>query len=273
MSRPTLALVLWGMLSSVLFGPAVPGLSAQGKNAESNGEEISFVEHLGSRLPADLELIDEQGQPIRLDSLIQKPTILMMVYYTCPGICTPLLNEVAAVIERTTLEPGQDFQLLAVSFDPTDTPELARKKQTNYVSSVDRPGFGPEHWRFMTGTPEAVAVLCDSIGFRYKESGGEYTHAGGLVVLAADRKIVRYLYGTDFLPFDFRMALAEARDGKVTASVSRVLAYCFSYDPESRTYVFALFKVFGTVMLFFVAGLALFLVFAGRNNRRDGRTE
>lgn len=175
------------------------------------------------------------------------------------------------MIERTTLVPGRDYQLLAVSFDPKDTPELARKKQANYVASVGRTDFGPEHWRFMTGTPGAIATLCDSIGFRYVESGGEYLHAGGLVVLSPERKVVRYLYGTDFLPFDFRMALVEARNGKVMPSISRVLAYCFSYDPESRTYVFALFKVFGTVMLFFIAGLALFLVYGGKRRTRDNQ--
>jgi protein SCO1/2 len=251
----------------------LPAFRAQAEEATTVGqsEEIAFVEHLGSHLPGDLELLDEQGQPIRLDSLINQPTILMMVYYTCPGICTPLLNEVAAVIERTALVPGKDYRLLAVSFDPTDTPELARQKQANYVASVGRSDFGPEHWRFTTGSPEAVAALCDSIGFRYRESGGEFVHAGGLVVLSPERKIVRYLYGTDFLPFDFRMALVEARNGTVMPSISRVLAYCFSYDPESRTYVFALFKVFGTVMLFFVAGLALFLVYAGKKRPVGGR--
>ncbi|MCA9786119.1 MAG: SCO family protein [Calditrichaeota bacterium] len=236
-------------------------------------DEIAFVEHLGGHVPGSVEFIDENGQPVRLDSLIHKPTILMMVYYTCPGICTPLLNEVAAVIGRTSLIPGDDYMLLAVSFDPTDTPELARQKQANYISSVDRQNFRPEHWRFLTGSQEAITALSDSVGFRYKETGGEFIHAGGLIVLAPDGKIVRYLYGTDFLPFDFRMALVEARSGKIMPSISRVLAYCFSYDPESRTYVFALFKVFGIVMLFFIAGLAIFLVYAGRNRTRKAQRD
>ena len=230
-----------------------PGPGGVASVADGAGEVAEFDEHLGEYLPPDIVLTDEQGQKVVLGEFIDRPTILMLVYYSCPGICTPLLNEVADVLGKSSLDPGrQPFQLLTVSFEPKDDYKMAGAKRANYLKQVGRP-LPPETWRFFTGDAENLARLTSAVGFRYKRAGGEYTHPGGLIILSPEGKIVRYLYGIEFLPFDFQMGIYEAAQGKVTPTTARLLRFCFSYDPAARTYVFNLARVVASVMLISVA--------------------
>jgi protein SCO1/2 len=237
---------------------------------DDDGNYVDFDEHLGEYLPGDITLRNEDGEPVTLAETIDRPTILSFVYYSCPGICTPLLNEVADVLGKTTLDPqAEPFQLLTVSFEPTDTPLVAREKRANYLDLISRP-VPPETWRFFTGDAENIARITAAAGFRYKRAGAEYVHPGGLIILAPDRKIVRYLYGTEFLPFDFEMGVHEAQRGKVTPTTARLLRFCFSYDPSGRTYVFNLARVVGSVMAISIVFFAVFLFFSTRRHRREG---
>lgn len=236
--------------------------------AQLNEEAVEFQEHLGEFIPGDITLRDEQGRPVVLADVIDKPTILMMVYFECPGICTPLLNEVADILGKSQLDPTkQPFQLLAVSFEPKDTAEMARLKRANYLKLVGRP-LPEETWRFFTGDQASIDRLTGAVGFRYKRAGIEYTHAGGLVIVSPDRKITRYLLGTEFLPFDFQMGVYEASRGTVMPTTARLMRMCFSYDPEGRTYVFNVMRVTAFVMLSSLAFFAVFLYFTTRRQRR-----
>lgn len=236
--------------------------------AQLNEDAVEFQEHLGEFVPGDIVLRDEQGQPVDLATFVDKPTILMMVYFECPGICTPLMNEVADILGKSRLDPTRDpYQLLAVSFEPKDTPEMARLKRANYLKLVGRP-LPESTWRFFTGDQEAIDRLAGAVGFRYKRAGQEYTHPGGLVILAPDRKITRYLFGTEFLPFDFQMGVYEASRGTVMPTTARLLRMCFSYDPEGRTYVFNLTRVVAFVMVTTIIIFGLFLYFTTRRTRR-----
>jgi protein SCO1/2 len=249
------------LLAAVPFA-AVPA------RAQLNEEAVEYQEHLGEYIPGDIMLRDEQGQTVALADVIDKPTILMMVYFECPGICTPLLNEVADILGKSQLDPTkQPFQLLAVSFEPNDTSEMARMKRANYLKLVGRP-LPEETWRFMTGDQASIDRLTGAVGFRYKRAGSEYTHAGGLVVVAPDRKITRYLLGTEFLPFDFQMGVYEASRGTVMPTTARLMKMCFSYDPEGRTYVFNIVRVTAFVMLSSLAVFVTFLYFTTRRKRR-----
>ncbi len=177
--------------------------------------------------------------------LVDRPTILNFVYFDCPGVCTPLLNEVADVLGKSDLDPRREpFQLLTVSFEPRDTPQVAAEKRANYLALLSRP-LPPETWRFLTGDAEELRRLTAAAGFSYKKAGFEYIHPGGLILLSSERQIVRYLYGTEFLPFDFKMGVLEAAKGTVLPTTARLLTICFSYDPQGRTYVFNLLKVVG----------------------------
>jgi len=237
-------------------------------SAQLNEDAVEFQEHLGEYIPGDITLRDEQGRTVTLAEFIDKPTILMMVYFECPGICTPLLNEVADILGKSQLDPTkQPYQLLAVSFEPNDTPEMATLKRANYLKLVGRP-LPEETWRFFTGDQASIDRLTGAVGFRYKRAGTEYTHAGGLVIVAPDRKITRYLMGTEFLPFDFQMGVYEASRGTVMPTTARLMRMCFSYDPEGRTYVFNVMRVTAFVMLTSLAFFATFLYFTTRRKRR-----
>ncbi|MBC8423565.1 SCO family protein [bacterium] len=225
---------------------------------------VEFTEHLGEYVPGDIALVDENGETVLLADYVDRPTILSLVYYACPGICTPLLNEVADILGKSSLDPAQQpFQLLTVSFEPKDTPELAREKRANYLQLLSRP-LPPETWHFFTGDQANIDRLTRAVGFSYKRAGNEYIHPGGLIILAPDRKIVRYLPGTRFLPFDFQMGVHEASRGKVTPTTARLLRFCFSYDPVGRTYVFNLARVVGSVMLISILIFVGFLYFSTR---------
>ncbi|MEN8007761.1 MAG: SCO family protein [Candidatus Krumholzibacteriota bacterium] len=244
---------------AVLFaGPAA---------AQLNEDAVEFTEHLGEYVPGDITLRDETGQPVVLSEFVDRPTIVSMVYFECPGICTPLLNEVADILGKSNLDPDkQPFQLVSISFEPKDTPEMARLKQENYLNLVGRE-LPKDTWRFFTADQENIDKMTTALGFAYKRAGKEYTHPGGLVILSPDRKIVRYLYGLQFLPFDFQMGVYEASQGKVRPTTARLLNFCFSYDPEGRTYVFNLARVIGTVMLISIVFFIGFLVFTTRGKR------
>jgi protein SCO1/2 len=254
-------LLVWTLVSISLVWAAPPAA------AQLNEDAVEFDEHLGEFVPGDITLRDEHGQTVVLSDLVDRPTFVSMVYFECPGICTPLLNEVADILGKSNLDPDkQPFQLISVSFEPKDTPEMALAKQANYLQLVGREL--PENtWRVFTADPAHIDKMTGALGFRYKRAGQEYTHPGGLVILAPDRKIVRYLYGLKFLPFDFQMGVYEASQGKVRPTTARLLNFCFSYDPVGRTYVFNLARVVGTVMLISLVFFIGFLVFTTRGKR------
>lgn len=233
----------------------------------TNESPIEFTEHLGEYIPGDIELIDENGNSINIGEFITKPTILMFVYYECPGICTPLLTEVADVLGKTNFDYDKiPFQLLTVSFDPRDKPEIAAKKRINYLKQVGKP-LPSDIWRFFTGTQENINKLTNAVGFSYQRAGLDFTHPGGLILLSPERKIVRYLYGIEFLPFEFKMGIMEAAQGKVSPTTAKLLRYCFSYDPIGRTYVFNIARVVATVMIISVIFFSGFLIFVTRRKR------
>jgi protein SCO1/2 len=258
----------WLRAKLALAALALAAFAAGPASAQLNEEAVEYQEHLGEFIPGDIVLRDEQGQSVALADFIDKPTILMMVYFECPGICTPLLNEVADILGKSQLDPTkQPYQLLAVSFEPKDTPEMATMKRANYLKLVGRP-LPEETWRFFTGDQASIDRLTGAVGFRYKRAGKEYTHAGGLVIISPDRKITRYLMGTEFLPFDFQMGVYEASRGTVMPTTARLMRMCFSYDPEGRTYVFNVMRVTAFVMLSSLAFFAVFLYYTTRRKRR-----
>ncbi len=253
-----LVLVAWGLMTERSL--------AQDEASEPGA--VNFDEHLGEFIPGDIILTDEYGQQVNMAEFIDKPTILNFVYFECPGICTPLLNEIADILGKSKLDPAkQPFQLLTVSFEPKDTPEMARAKRKNYLELVGRP-LPEETWRFFTGDAENIARFTKAAGFSYKRAGKEYTHPGGIVILSPERKIVRYFYGVKFLPFDFQMGVYEAAQGNVIPTTARFLQFCFSYEPESKTYAFNLARVVGVVMIISLIIFIIFLYFSTRQNRR-----
>jgi protein SCO1/2 len=233
--------------------------------------EIGIVEHLGDYAPLDLHFVDEFGDTLLLDELIDKPTVVSLVYLNCPGICSPLLSGVVDVLDRMDLKPGKDYQAITLSFDPSDTPELAADKKRNYFKAFRKGPFPEEEWKWLTGDSISIHQFTDAVGFKYKKEGRDYIHAGALIVLGPDGKISRYLRGIEFQPFDLKMAITEASEGRVGPTISKVLLYCFSYDPEGKKYVFNFTKVGGTLFLFMLAIFVAFLTI--KKQTKKGESE
>lgn len=228
---------------------------------------VGVDEKLGQSIPLDAVFLDEAGKPVPLRALITKPTLLLLVYYECPSICNPLMNSLVETLNRTDIEPGRDYQVLTISFDETETPALAARKKENYLKSFQRP-FPPEAWRFLTGDKKSIDAITDAVGFRFVRTGRDFNHAGVITVLASDGKITRYLHGIQFMPFDIKMSLIEASKGKTMPPLNRVLAFCYSYDPEGRKYTFNLLKVAGISMFTFIGLFVAWLVITSKRQKK-----
>jgi len=225
--------------------------------------EMGIEEKLGQIISLDTVFNDESGNRISLRQLINKPTILAPVYYSCPDVCSFLLYNLARALNQLSSEPGKEYQVLAASFDETEKPPLALEKKRLYLKMIEKP-FPEEAWRFLTGEEENIRKLTEAIGFRFKREGKTFQHPILMVILSPGGKITRYMYGTDVLPFDLKMALLEASEGRIGPTVSKVLRFCFSYDPKGRKYVFNTLKVTGIVTLAFALSFILFLVVKGK---------
>jgi protein SCO1/2 len=243
----------WAAFLALLVGPAA-------SSAESKVETAGMTERLGATVPLDLVLRDEAGAPIRLGDALDKPTVLALVYFRCAGICSPLLNGLTGVVERTGLRPGRDFQILTVSFDDRDDAPLAANKKRNYLAGLS-PGFPPEAWRFLTGDAATTKRLADAVGFGFRREGEDFVHPAVLTLLAPGGKITRYLYGISFLPFDVKMAVVEASRGIAVPTSSRILQLCYRYDTAGRRYFLDVTRLAGiataVLLVLFGAGMAL----------------
>jgi len=228
--------------------------------------EIGVIEKLDNFISEEIMVIDENDQAVRLLSLIDKPTILNLVYYRCPGICSPIMESIANVVEKTDMVIGEDYQVLTVSFDPTEGSELAQQKRNNYFYLINRE-FDPDGWRFFTTDSTNAKNLTEQVGFKYKKVGFDYIHTATIIVLSPQGKITRYLQGVYYLPFDVKRAVIEAAEGKSGPSISRVLAYCYSFDPAGQRYVFDITKISGTLILFFGVVIFLFLIIRYRTKK------
>ncbi len=217
---------------------------------------VGIVEKLGNMLPLDTEFYDEDGHLVSLKSIITKPTVFTFVYYKCPGICSPLLTEVTKVVSKMGLEPGVDYQIVTISFDHEEKPDLAKDKQENYIAEVERP-MPAGSWRFFTGDSSAIASLTDAAGFYFARDGRDWIHAGALIIASPQGKVTRYLFGIKHLPFDVKMAVMEASEGKTGPTIAKVLSFCFTYDPEGKRYAFDVVRVSGVVIVAFVAVFAI----------------
>ena len=239
--------------------------------ATNDDVEIGIVEHLDEFLPDGIALINEQGEKVWLKDVIDKPTIINFVYYRCPGICSPLMEAVAGVMDKSELTPGVDYQVLTISFDPYETIDLGIRKKTNYLNLMnnkEKVEAAKTGWLFFTSDSASIAKATNATGFKYKKTGNDYLHAASLTVTSPDGKITRYLNGMYFLPFEWKMAIVEASKGQSGPTLNKVLRFCYSYDPVGQTYVLNITKVSGTIIMFFAVVLLLFLVVKPNRKKR-----
>jgi protein SCO1/2 len=273
----------WTLLVSALW--AIPGATVTGQLLNPNQQgEVGLDLKLGESIDLNLQFYDEANQPVRLGDLIQRPTVLTLVYYRCPGICTPLLNELASTVDKLDLVPGQDYQLLTISFDPRerDIPNLARNKRSNLLGTLKRK-VAQDAWRFLTGDADAIQALTRSVGFKYVPVLEDFTHVGTVIFLTQEGKIVSYLDGgakvqamaagdeppkPQLLPMEMKLAILDATAGRPRTLMKKIQTLCWSYDPVNKGYVLAVDRVILGITVLFVAVFGGFLVFAkGRRTR------
>jgi protein SCO1/2 len=228
----------------------------------NEAEGIGVDELLGDKVPLELGFRDEQGRMVTFGEMLSKPTVVLPVYYTCPQACQIMLGNLASAINDIPLELGEEYRVIALSFDPDDGLEQARKAKRDYGEILD-PDQPAAEWSFLTGDEADIKAFTEAIGYRYQQTGpGMFLHPNVMVALAPDGTIIRYLYGPRFLPFDIGMALTEAAKGTPGMSVRKLLTMCFSYEPTSKTYVFRSFRLIAAAMILILA--VFFIIFLRR---------
>ena len=237
-------------------------------SAQQTNTTVGIVERLGQTIPMNEELYDENGNLVSLKSVINKPTILMFVYYKCPGICSPLLTEMTKIVDKMDLELGKDYQIVTVSFDHQEKPDLSRDKKENYLTELKKK-VNPDGWRFFTGDSESIHAVTSGAGFYFKKEEGTWLHAGALIAISSEGKITRYLYGIKHLPFDVKMAIYEASQGRPGPTIAKVMQFCFSYDTEGKRYAFDIVRVSGVLTLGLVG--VFVVVFLVRPRLKKGK--
>jgi protein SCO1/2 len=227
-------------------------------------DDIGIVEKLGAYIPLDVTFNNEEGNKVILRDLIKRPTLVAFVYYKCPGICSPILTELANVTGKVDLTPGEDYNIVTISMDDRETSTDASEKKKTILGFTQKE-FPLDAWNFLTGDSINIKKVTDAAGFYFKRTGNNFIHSGGFIFVTKEGKICRYIYpdvsmkGTfNILPFDFKMALLETSQGVQTKTMAKLVEYCFSYDPAGRKYVFNITRVFGTGIIMI---LALFFVF------------
>lgn len=218
--------------------------------------QVGFQEKQGQYIALDTRLVNEAGDTVLLKDVLNKPTVLSLVYYECPGTCSPLMWGISKFIDAVDLQPGKDYDVFTISFDPAEKIDLGVNKKASYVATMKKKEFAV-NWRFFVSDSLNIAKLTNSVGFKYQLINGQYVHPVGLIALAADGKITRYMRGIDFLPFDIKITMVEASQGKVGPPINKLLAICYSYDTQGNQYVFNVTRVSAIVILFII-----FLIFS-----------
>jgi protein SCO1/2 len=214
---------------------------------------------------------DETGQSVRLGQYFrEKPVVLALVYYECPGLCDLILNGLSHAMQEISLNVGTDYDVVTVSFNPKETWQLAQAKKANYLEKYNRPG-AKQGWHFLTGDQASIKTLADTVGFHYKYDpiNNQFAHASAIMILTPEGKIARYFYGIEYKPRDFRLGLVEASANKIGSPADQVLLFCYHYDPTTGKYGMAITqvtRVLGTATVLLLGG---FVFITLRRERRS----
>jgi protein SCO1/2 len=226
-------------------------------------KEVTFRQRLDEQLPLDATFNDEYGRPVTLGRYFgqKKPVILAFVYYTCPMLCTQVMNGISSSLRALSFTAGQDFDVVLVSFDPRDDAAAAlEKKQAHlkYWQSEQTTGG----WHFLTGDEPSIRRVADAAGFTYKfdQVTGQYAHVSGILVATPDGRLARYFYGIEYSPKELRMALVESSQGHIGSPIDELLLYCYHYDPESGRYGATIMNLIRAGAVLTVAAMAAFIL-------------
>jgi protein SCO1/2 len=232
-------------------------------------QEIGFDQNLDQPVPLDVMFRDESGAAVRLgDYFGKRPVVLLFAYSDCPMLCTQVINGLSSALGVLSLAPGQDFEIVTVSFNPADTPASAAAKKKVYLERYARAGAA-ESWHFLTGDQPAIDRLTKAAGFRYAWDADtkQFAHPSGVIVLTPDGRLARYLFGIEYGPRDLRYAIVEASDGKVGNAADSLLLYCYHYDPMTGRYGVAVMRALRIAGAMTVVALGAFIVVMVRREK------
>ncbi len=260
----------WNRLALLPAAAAAAVVSSPGAGQTTDldppdADEVGIVERLNERVPLDVSFTDANGASVALGEYFNndRPVVLTLVYYNCPSLCNALLNSFTGTLKEIDWTAGDEFEIVTVSIDPSESPQLAAGKKRNYLQEYDRQEASGG-WHFLVGRQPEIERLAEAVGFgyRYEEGTGLYTHAAGLMILTPDGRLSRYLTDLIFEPETLRLALVEAAEGTIGTPVQRLLLrFCYTYDPTSGKYVVAARKVMaiggGLTVLVTLFGLGL----------------
>jgi protein SCO1/2 len=230
--------------------------------------QIGFDEKQGQYAAMDTKLVNEEGDTVLLRDVINKPTLICLVYFRCPGTCSPLMWGVSKFIDEVDLELGKDYQVITISFDYTEGIDLGIQKKENYISTMKNKESA-KYWQFFVSDSLNVAKLTQSVGYNFKFVKNEFVHPTGLIALASDGKITRYMRGIEFLPFEIKITMVEAAKGKIGPSINRLLAVCYSYDENDNKFVFNVTRVSAIIIIFIALVIFLYLVVTRKRNIKE----
>jgi protein SCO1 len=236
---------------------------------------IGIDQNLNAQIPLELTFKNETGQTVRLGQYFRdKPVVLALVYYECPGLCDLILNGLTHAMQQISLNVGSDYEVVTVSFNPDESWQLAGAKKGNYIEKYNRPG-AKEGWHFLTGKPDAIKSLADTVGFHYKYDplSKQFAHASAIMVLTPEGKIARYFYGIEYKPRDFRLGLVEASANKIGTTADQVLLFCYHYDPMTGKYgviIAQVTRVLGTATVLALGAFIFIMVRRDRHSHMGG---
>jgi len=231
-------------VAAMAFGSSAPGARA-GEDRPPALREVDIDQRLGEPLPLDLVFRDEEGRQVRLGEYFgKKPVILTLVYYECPMLCTLVLNGLVSALDVLTFDAGRQFEIVTVSIDPGETPELAARKKKEYLERYGRE-TARQGWHFLTGDEAAIRDLARAAGFRYTydPATGLFAHGSAIMVATPEGKLARYFYGVQYAPRDLRFAIIEASENRIGSVVDHVLLFCYKYDPATGKYGAAVLNI------------------------------
>ena len=247
---------------------------AQQSGAAAILREVNIAQRLNEPIPPEIILRDENGKVVHLgDYFGKKPIVLSLVYFDCPALCTEVLNGELRTMKAISLDLGKDFDAITVSFEPKDTPALAKAKRDVYAGQYGRPG-ARENWHFLTGDQSSIEALTQAAGFHYAydSASRQYAHAAAIMVLTPRGRIARYFYGVQYPSRDFRLGLVEASEGKIGTPTDHALLYCYQYDPMTGEYGLIVMNVVRAAGLLtvLVLGIFMFVMFRRERNHPSG---
>jgi protein SCO1 len=256
--------------------PSAAGPEAKALAPDTVIKNVGVDQNLGASVPADLTFTDESGKAVRLgDFYGKRPLVLSLVYYECPGLCTMTLNGVARSLKPLTFTPGKEFDVLTISFNPNDKPQLAAAKKKTYLKEylsgpIKHDAADAEAgWHFLTGDQANIDALTKAVGFRYSydEKSRQYAHASAIMVLTPQGKISRYFYGLEYSSRDIRLGLIEAADERIGTVSDAVVLFCYQYNPASGKYSLAILRVLRVAAVLTVVGIGSLVFFMVRRER------